>query len=103
MQDEKEKKITTVFKWPASTRVKAKADAKTAGISVSELLSNKLDSLLKSDNPSEVDGIKAEKGSLKNCKPTSVSIPYSLHTAAKVLACKHTCSLADIFRHCLDN
>ncbi len=98
MQGEKEKVICTVFKWSDQIKKKAKEESRDKKLSVSELLTAKLEAFLSAKSEHRIP--KLEKGKI-SLKSTSVLLPEGVHLAARHKSIEHKVSLADIFRYCL--
>jgi hypothetical protein len=98
MPDEKTDKVLTVFKLTPQLRNKAQEDAKIKKLSVSELLTDKLDDLLKMKSTPDISKLKKGKSNLIS---TSVLLPEGVLKASRHKAIECGVSLADIFRFCL--
>ena len=91
-------KILTVFKLPNSMKVAAQTKAREQKKSFSELLTEKLDGVLKLKITPNIPKMKKGTADLVS---TSVLIPDSVHKAARYKSLECSVSLADIFRYCL--
>jgi hypothetical protein len=98
MQDEKSKKVVTIYKISNELKRKSKNEAADKNMSVSELVTLKLEELIKDKSIGQIDRLIKGKGDLK---PTSALLPEDVHKAAKHLSTDKDCSLADIIRYVL--
>lgn len=96
---EKTDRVLTVFKLTQELKNKAKDTARTKKISFSELLTDKLDELLKAKVSPEIPQLKKGKTEMK---PTSVLLPREILKASRHMSIEQHVSLADIFRYCLN-